>query len=219
DRPDQVLHAQPVLLREVTQRGRPAQAAEAETGEGGLDRGHGAPRVSGLATGCTDRCASQGWKPPQGAASIAPTRPAEGRIRGQDLDWTKLIFDLIDLRSFSNLWYWIALAVTWSSASHWVLGIPYDMVLRARRTGGQAEADLEDIARINVSRILYIVREAGVILLAMLAFVLTTLALLGFVYKVEFAQAVFLIAAPLTVVGLMSVTTARRIVEEGDRGE
>lgn len=135
------------------------------------------------------------------------------------MDWTKLIFDLIDLRSFSNLWYWIALAVTWSSASHWVLGIPYDMVLRARRAGGQAEADLEDIARINVSRILYIVREAGVILLAMLAFALTTLALLGFVYKVEFAQAVFLIAAPLTVVGLMSVATARRIAEEGDRGE
>ena len=135
------------------------------------------------------------------------------------MDWTKLIFDLIDLRSFSNLWYWIALAVTWSSASHWVLGIPYDMVLRARRAGGQAEADLEDIARINVSRILYIVREAGVILLAMLAFALTTLALLGFVYKVEFAQAVFLIAAPLTVVGLMSVATARRIAEKGDRGE
>ncbi len=44
-----------------------------------------------------------------------------------------LIFDLIDMRSFSNLWYWIALAVTWSSTSHWVLGVPFDMVLRARR--------------------------------------------------------------------------------------
>ena len=48
---------------------------------------------------------------------------------------------------------WIALAVVWSSASHWVLGVPFDMVMRARRVGGQAEADLEDIARINVSRI------------------------------------------------------------------
>ncbi|MBC7140786.1 MAG: component of SufBCD complex, partial [Rhodobacteraceae bacterium] len=114
------------------------------------------------------------------------------------MDWTKLIFDLIDLRSFSNLWYWIALAVTWSSASHWVLGIPYDMVLRARRLGGQAEADLEDMARINIGRILYIEREAGVILLAMLSFALTSLALLGFFYKVEFCQAVFLIALPLS---------------------
>lgn len=135
------------------------------------------------------------------------------------MDWTGLIFDLIDLRSFSNLWYWIALAVTWSSASHWVLGIPYDMVLRARRLGGRAEADLEDIARVNVARILYIVNEAGVILIALLAFALTTLALLGFVYKVEFAQAVFLIAAPLSVVGAMSVATARRIAAGTERGE
>jgi hypothetical protein len=156
------------------------------------------------------------WKPSQ--AACPPSR-AGRPIRGQDLDWTRLIFDLIDLRSFSNLWYWIALAVTWSSTSHWVLGIPYDMVLRARRAGGQAEADLEDMARINIARILYIAREAGVILLALLAFALTTLALLGFVYRVEFAQAVFLIAAPLSVVGLMSVATARRIEAGAEHGE
>lgn len=135
------------------------------------------------------------------------------------MDWTRLIFDLIDFRSFSNLWYWIALAVTWSSASHWVLGIPYDMVLRARRAGGQAEADLEAITRVNVARILYITREAGGILVAMLAFALTTLALLGFVYRVEFCQAVFLIAAPLSVVGAISVANARGIEAGAERGE
>ena len=100
------------------------------------------------------------------------------------MNWTQLIFDLIDLRSFSNLWYWIALAVTWSTASHWILGVPFDMVLRARRHGGQAERDLEDMIRINVTRILYIVREAGVILMALGAFLLTTLALLGFYYHI-----------------------------------
>lgn len=135
------------------------------------------------------------------------------------MDWTTLIFDLIDLRSFSNLWYWIALAVTWSTASHWVLGVPYDMVLRARRTGGQAETDLEDMVRINVNRILYIAREAGVILIAFFAFILTTLALLGFIYRVEFCQAVVLIAAPLSIVALISVATARRIESTGERGE
>jgi hypothetical protein len=135
------------------------------------------------------------------------------------LDWTKLIFDLIDLRSFSNLWYWIALAVAWSSASHWVLGIPYDMVLRARRVGGQAEDDLTDITRVNVSRILYIVDEAGVILLALLAFAVTTLILTGFVYGSEFAQALVLILLPLSIVGAMSVATARKIHDSGDVGE
>lgn len=135
------------------------------------------------------------------------------------MDWTRLIFDLIDLRSFSNLWYWIALAVTWSTASHWVLGVPYDMVLRARRVGGQAETDLEDLVRINVNRILYIVGEAGLFLVVLLSFTLTTLALLGFVYKVEFCQAVFLIGAPMTLVAFLSVMTARHIEEGGDRGE
>lgn len=135
------------------------------------------------------------------------------------MEWTRLIFDLIDLRSFSNLWYWIALAVTWSTASHWVLGVPYDMVLRARRAGGQAEADLEDIVRVNVNRILHIAREAGLVLMTMGAFALTSLALLGFLYRVEFCQAVFLIAAPLSLVGLMSVKTASLIESGENRGE
>lgn len=134
------------------------------------------------------------------------------------MDWTELIFDLIDLRSFSNLWYWITLAVTWSSASHWVLGIPYDMVLRARRLGGQAEQDLADITRVNISRILYIVDEAGVILMASGTFVLTSLLLAGFVYGSEFSQALVLILFPLSLVGLLSVSTARKILEGGDRG-
>jgi hypothetical protein len=135
------------------------------------------------------------------------------------LDWTRLIFDLIDLRSFSNLWYWIALAVTWSSASHWVLGVPYDMVLRARRFGGQSEADLHDIVRVNVSRILFIVDEAGIILMTLLAFVLTSLAILGFYYRSEFCQALLLILFPLSIVALMSVSTARKIRAAGDTGE
>ena len=69
------------------------------------------------------------------------------------MDWLQIIFEVIDMRSFSNLWYWIALAVVWSTTSHWVLGVPYDMILRARRKGGQAMTDLEDIVRVNVNRL------------------------------------------------------------------
>ena len=135
------------------------------------------------------------------------------------MDWKLIIFDLIDLRSFSNLWYWIALAVTWSTASHWVLGVPYDMVLRAKRHGGQAETDLHDLVRINVNRILYIGREAGLLLAAFGAFVLTSLSLLGFVYRVEFCQAVVLILLPLALVGVLSFSTAGQIERAEERGE
>lgn len=130
-----------------------------------------------------------------------------------------LIFDLIDMRSFSNLWYWIALAVTWSSASHWVLGVPYDMVLRARKLGGQTAEDLEVMTRINVARLLYIGREAGVALVIILSFALTSLVVLGFVYKSEFAQAVTLILVPLAGVGVMSFDTAQRIEGDMARGQ
>ena len=71
------------------------------------------------------------------------------------------VFEVIDMRSFSNLWYWIALAVLWSSTSHWVLGVPYDMIQRARREGGQAQQDVEDLVRINTSRLLMIVDRSG----------------------------------------------------------
>ena len=123
------------------------------------------------------------------------------------------------MRSFSNLWFWIVLAVVWSSASHWVLGVPFDMVLRARRQGGQAEVDLEDLVRINTNRLLYIGNVSGLWLLGFGCFFLTALALLGFVYRNEFAQSVFLLALPLSMVGLLSMSTARLIQQEGATGE
>lgn len=123
------------------------------------------------------------------------------------------------MRSFSNLWFWIALAVSWSTASHWVLGVPFDMVLRARRNGGQAETDVEDLTRINVNRLLYIGRVSGLWILGFACFFLSGLAVLGFVYRLEFAQAVFLLAFPMSMVGLLSLSTARLIESEGASGE
>jgi hypothetical protein len=135
------------------------------------------------------------------------------------LDWYDTIFELIDMRSFSNLWFWIALAVVWSTASHWVLGVPYDMVVRARRYGGQAAEDLEDLVRINTNRLLFISSVSGLWLLGFTCFVLTGLALLGFLYGVEFAQAMFLLGFPMSLVGALNLSTARLIQVEGAHGE
>lgn len=135
------------------------------------------------------------------------------------MDWYQTLFEMIDMRSFSNLWFWIVLAVMWSTASHWVLGVPYDMVLRAKRHGGEAEEDLEDIVRINVNRLLYIAQVSGLWLLGLGFFTLTSLAILGFVYDVEFAQAVLLLGFPMSLVGLLSLSTARLIRIEGAQGE
>ena len=135
------------------------------------------------------------------------------------MDLLHIIYEMIELRSFSNLWYWIALAVLWSSASHWILVVPYDMVHRAQRKGGQAERDLEDITRVNVNRMLYIAEVSGPWLVALSCFALSALATLGFVFLLEIAQAVFLLAFPMAVVGLISYFTARRIAGEAATGE
>lgn len=123
------------------------------------------------------------------------------------------------MRSFSNLWFWIALAVVWSSVSHWVLGVPFDMIQQARKHGGQAEADLYDMVRINVNRLLYIGQVSGLVLLTFLSFMLTSLGIMAFWYGVEFAQAVFLLAFPMTMVGALSLSTARAIATQQPEGE
>jgi hypothetical protein len=135
------------------------------------------------------------------------------------LDWYETLFEMIDLRSFSNLWFWIALAVVWSTASHYVLGVPFDLVLRARRNGGQAQADLEDLVRINVNRLLYSAQVSGLWVAGFVFFGLTVLLLLGFFYGLEFAQALFLLAFPLTLVGALSLSTARLIQFEDQGGD
>ena len=131
----------------------------------------------------------------------------------------RTLLDLIDMRSFSNLWYWIGLAVIWSSASHWVLGVPHDMIARARRDGGQALADVETLVRINIARMLHTSRNHAPILIGSLSFIVTVLGLLGFWYDVEFAQAVLFLFVPLVILGYLSLRTSYKIESGAETGE
>nr|WP_216665391.1 component of SufBCD complex [Pseudoruegeria sp. HB172150] len=123
------------------------------------------------------------------------------------------------MRSFSNLWYWIGLAVIWSSASHWVLGVPYDLVHSAARYGEQRQQDLEDLVRINTNRMVHIGEVSGLWIMGISCAILSGLAILGFAYWIEFAQALFLILFPLAIVGVMSLQTARGIMRRRLEGE
>lgn len=126
---------------------------------------------------------------------------------------------VIDLRSFSSVWYWMAVAVVWSSVSHFVLGVPYDLIQRARKKGGQAQQDFEDIVRVNVNRISHITDTAGLFLIGLVTFVQTVLIVLAFFYWIEMAQAILLIAFPLCIVGAVSINTAAKIEAAQPVGE
>jgi len=134
--------------------------------------------------------------------------------------WYDIIKELIDMHSFSNLWYWIALAVMWSTTSYWVLGVPWDMVARARRYENPKNVrDMEEMLRINCDRIEFAVDKFGLFLAGMMFFVLTMLFMLGFVYGNEFSQAVFCMVMPMSLVLLLSIRVSRSIKMQKLQGD
>jgi hypothetical protein len=151
-------------------------------------------------------------------AGLRDTGPFSVERKLTLLDLIETVFEIIDMRSFSNLWYWIALAVLWSSTSHWVMGVPFDMMPRARREGGQAQADLEELARIYSSRLLSVFDKGGLWIVGLGFFWLSILCMLAFYYDVEFAQAIFFLVAPMTIVIWLSLRCARRIVAGENTG-
>lgn len=135
------------------------------------------------------------------------------------MDLIEIIPTLIDVRTFSNIWYWLAVMVTWATVSHWVIGVPFDMIYRARSQGGQAARDLEALVAINVRRLMTITGIPAQILAAMGAFFITAAAMLGFVYGLELAQGLFCLAFPLVFVGLVTLRACRRFAVDQPSGQ
>ena len=130
------------------------------------------------------------------------------------LDLLDLVTEVIDLRSFSNLWYWIVLAILWSTLSHWTVGVPYHIVTRARRGDAKSHSDMETLARMQSDRLLNFSEMSGAISVGLSFFLLTGLAVLGWLYRLEFCQAVFLLLCPALMVLGLSVWTAKRLRDD-----
>lgn len=134
------------------------------------------------------------------------------------LNWYATLAALIDLRSFSNLWYWIVVAAFWALAGRRVLGLPVDMLTRAHAEGGVAAEELDRMAEIAIARRLRQVQgAAGAALLALAGFALALVLVLGFGYGMELGQAVSFMLLPYIILRIMEVATARRL-ETGPRG-
>lgn len=129
-------------------------------------------------------------------------------------------YDMVAARSFSSIWYWMAVVAMWWSASTRILGVPYDMVVRAERLRGQAEQDLDVMARVCCDRIILLSAGAGgICVVALGSALLGGMAVLGFRYGVELAQAAFMIALPTASICLLGAIAARRIRGEESTGE
>ncbi|MBN8293918.1 component of SufBCD complex [Rhodobacter sp. NTK016B] len=127
------------------------------------------------------------------------------------MNLTDSLFSTIDVRSFSNLWFWLVLAVAWSNVTHFVMGVPFDMVQRARRQGGEAMSELNAIAAIQARRRIGILRSSGVWLVGFWMAIITGLGNLGFYHGFELAQALFLLFAPMSLAGWISLRLAQKV--------
>ena len=123
---------------------------------------------------------------------------------------------LLDSRSFSTVWYWILLFGLWSVAGRRVIGVPVEILSRARGAlrSGRAESpevmSLLDWLSLTLPR-RNIGTGEGALLLGLAAFLLTTLAVLGFEYGLEMAQALVLLMLPFALVFLAEMRLARRL--------
>lgn len=136
-----------------------------------------------------------------------------------DVQMLGMMAEAISLRSFSTLWYWIALAAFWLRALGHVMGLPYGMVNAARRRGGADVALLERAAQVQAQRRVDIWARGQVGIVAAHAFAFGMLAYLGFVHGVELALALFFFHAPLMALQTLNLRMARQVLGEKGQGD
>ncbi|CAM3116857.1 hypothetical protein PANO111632_04120 [Paracoccus nototheniae] len=126
------------------------------------------------------------------------------------------LIGLLDSRSFSTIWYWLALVGMWSTTGRSVLGVPSEVLARAKATQaagegpGAAVITLLDWLSLVLPRWRLGPRE-GAVFLGVTSFLMTSLIVLGFVFWLEMAQALVLLLAPFWVLFWMRVRLARRL--------
>ncbi|WP_313352131.1 hypothetical protein [Paracoccus sp. (in: a-proteobacteria)] len=125
------------------------------------------------------------------------------------------ILALLDSRSFGSIWFWVILTFAWTMAGRRILGVPSDVITRAIGIDPGPEDDpaalrLLDWLSLTLPRWRIDQRE-GAILLGLGSFLLTTLAILGFGYGLEMAQALVLLILPFALLFALELRLAGRL--------
>lgn len=125
-----------------------------------------------------------------------------------------LLVENLDLRSFSNLWYWIVLATVWTMASYYPLGIPFELIQRARRFGGEYETHVRNLVSVQSFRANLVLEKNGPMLAGAIAFLIGVLIGAGFLLGIEFAQAIAMISIPMSLVMALRLRLARAMAQQ-----
>ncbi|WP_424926584.1 hypothetical protein [Amaricoccus tamworthensis] len=118
---------------------------------------------------------------------------------------------------FINLWYWVLTVLIWTVVTHRTIGVPYDMILRAKRSP-EVSKQVDFLAHVHSRRITALHRSAGTLFALFVGFMLSGMFVLGFMWRVEVATAAFLLLFPLTGIGYSTIQTSLSIQERDFRG-
>ena len=129
------------------------------------------------------------------------------------------LFRVIDIRSFGSIWFWIVVALFWSAVTQTIMGASYDLIVRARRSGGQALSDMQVLVEIQSRRITVLMDRVGHWVVAFVMGGLALTFMLAFAYRIELAQAIFTLLLPLSIIRLMSLRLAYNIQRKKLQGD
>lgn len=126
------------------------------------------------------------------------------------------VIGLLDSRSYGTIWFWLALFGMWSFSGRAILDVPVEVLNRARLAQRSGQPDgpevitLLDWLSLTLPR-WRMGRREGAAFLGVTAFMLSSLAIMGFGYDLEMAQALALILVPFWLLFWARVALARRL--------
>ncbi len=111
------------------------------------------------------------------------------------------------------------IALMWAGLTRSSMGVPLDLLARARRMGGQAQLDVEALARIHAERYVYYWSRGKLFQVAFLGFVLSGLFVLAIWFHFEFAQAILFLLLPLAMISANALRGAQRVLADHGQGD
>ena len=128
---------------------------------------------------------------------------------------TQAILAVLDSRSFTAPWFWLLLLLAWTLAGRRVLGVPGDVVHAARNPAEDTQDAPEAVLLLDWLSLSLprwqMTRHEGALGFGVLAFLLSGLAVLGFGYGLEMAQALVLLVLPFALLFAAELRLARRV--------
>ena len=127
------------------------------------------------------------------------------------------LIGFLDSRSFGTVWYWLVVIGAWSLTGRAVIGVPVEILTRARSAIQAGEGASPVVLHLLDWLSLVLPRwrvgaGEGAMLLGGTGFVLTSLAIMGVGYGLELALAAFLLLMPLAILFWLRLALARRLM-------